>query len=100
MSVSATKLFVTALRSFLRFCFIEGLTPQRPVRGRALGFPSTRLLAAQGNRPAVAGALVRSCDRRTSKGRRDYAIVLILLRLGCVPARSLACASTTSTAGR
>ena len=26
VSASATKLFVTALRSFLRFCFIEGLT--------------------------------------------------------------------------
>ena len=29
-----------------------------------------------------ADALLRSCDRRTAIGRRDYAVILLLLRLG------------------
>jgi len=31
---------------------------------------------------ADARALLRTCDRRTAVGRRDYAVILILLRLG------------------
>ena len=82
VSASATKLFVTALRSFLRFCFIEGLT-QNDLSAAALAVARRRRSSLpKGIGPRVAGALVRSCDRRRSKGRRDYAILLILLRLG------------------
>lgn len=82
VSMSAAKLFVTALRSFLRFCFIEGLTPNdlsqavlAVARRRSSPLPEGIGLRA-------ASALVRSCDCRRSKGRRDHAILLILLRLG------------------
>lgn len=82
VSVNATKLFVTALRSFLRFCFIEGLTPN-DLSAAALSVARRRGSSLpKGIDQRVANALVRSCDRRRSKGRRDYAILLILLRLG------------------
>lgn len=82
VSVSATKLFVTALRSFLQFCFIEGLTPN-DLSAAALSVARRRGSSLpKGIEERVANALLRSCDRRTSKGRRDYAILLILLRLG------------------
>jgi integrase/recombinase XerD len=82
VSVSATKLFVTALRSFLRFSFIEGLTP--------IDLSAAALSVARRHRSSLpmgidrktAAALLGSCDRRRSKGRRDYAVLLILLRLG------------------
>lgn len=82
VSVSAAKLFVTALRSFLRFCFIEGLMPN-DLSSAALSVARRRgSPLPKGIAPRAANALVRSCDRRRSKGRRDYAILLILLRLG------------------
>ena len=82
VSASAAKLFVTALRSFLRFCFVEGLTPN-DLSQAALAVARRRSSPLpKGVGPRVANALVRSCDRRRSKGRRDYAILLILLRLG------------------
>lgn len=81
-SVSATKLFVTALRSFLRFSFVEGLTPNE-LSAAALSVPRRRRSSLpMGVDRRTADALLRSCDRRRSKGRRDYAILLILLRLG------------------
>jgi integrase/recombinase XerD len=82
VSANTAKLFVAALRSFLRFCFIEGLTPN-DLSMAALSVAhrrSSRL--PQGIGPRAADALMRSCDRRRSTGRRDYAILLILLRLG------------------
>jgi integrase/recombinase XerD len=82
VSVSAAKLFVTALRSFLRFCFIEGLTPN-DLSQAALAVARRRSSPLpEGIGLRAASALVRSCDCRRSKGRRDRAILLILLRLG------------------
>lgn len=82
VSVHAAKLFVTALRSFLRFCFIEGLTPS-DLSAAALSVARRRGSSLpKGIDSRAANALVRSCDRRRANGRRDYAILLILLRLG------------------
>lgn len=47
-----------------------------PVTGRR------RSTLPQGISPADARALLKSCDRRTPVGRRDFAVILILLRLG------------------
>src|SRR5438552_4151350 len=81
-SPSATKLFVTALRSFLRFGFIEGLTPG-DLSAAALSVPHRhRSSLPMGIDQRTADALLRSCDRRRPKGRRDYAVLLVLLRLG------------------
>ena len=82
VSVSATQNFVAGLRAFLRFCFVEGLTEvdlsqaALPVTGRR------RSCLPRGITSGEAAALLASCDRRTGVGRRDYALLIILLRLG------------------
>ncbi len=82
VSVSATQFFVAGLRSFLRFCFIERLMEvdlsqaALPVTGRR------RSSLPRGITKADAGALLGSCDRRCALGRRDYAVIITLLRLG------------------
>jgi site-specific recombinase XerD len=81
-SVSATRFFVSGLRAFLRFCFAEGLV--------AVDL-SPAALYASGRAPSPlpkavtrgqARALLGSCDRRRALGRRDYALIVLLLRLG------------------
>ena len=76
------KLIVTALRSLLTFVHVEGViaTPLAAavpsVAGwRLAGLP--RALEAEQLR-----RLLASCDRRRRRGRRDYAVLLLLSRLG------------------
>lgn len=82
LSVSAAQNFVAGLRSFLRFCLVEGLVAADlsqaalPVTGRR------RSLLPLGVGRADAQALLAACDRRSALGRRDYAILIVLLRLG------------------
>lgn len=82
VSVSATQNYVAGLRSFLRFCFIEGLIEvdlsqaALPVTGRR------RSSLPRGIAKDEAAKLLGSCDRRTAIGRRDYALIISLLRLG------------------
>jgi integrase/recombinase XerD len=73
---------VTPLRALLRFGQLRGLTTAglalavpRAVNRRGAGLP--RSLAARD-----VARLLASCDRRTSRGRRDYAMLLMLSRLG------------------
>lgn len=79
---SAAKRTVTVLRSLLRYLHVEGLIP------RSLGpaVPSVagwRLASVpKGLAPAQVGRLLASCDRRTRHGRRDFAILTTLVRLG------------------
>lgn len=82
VSVSAAQNFVSGLRSFLRFCFIEGLVGSDLTRAAlfARGRPSSVLPRAISKTDAR--ALLSSCDRRHALGRRDYAIIVVLLRLG------------------
>ncbi len=81
-SANTTKLFVTALRSFLRFSFLEGLTPVDLSPAAVAVAPRHRSSLPMGVDQETARALLRSCDRRQPKGRRDYAVLLTLLRLG------------------
>lgn len=82
VSVSTTQYFVSALRSFLRFCFLEGLV-DRDLSQAALAVTGRRRSSLpNGIARADADALLGSCDRRTALGRRDYAVILMLLRLG------------------
>ncbi len=77
----ATNL-ASALRSFLRFLHVEGLA----------GTPLAQAVPAVANRkgcglpralpPATVARLLASCDRRTRLGRRDYAMLMLLARLG------------------
>jgi integrase/recombinase XerD len=81
-SRGAAKLTVTALRSLLRFLYIEGavkrlLTTAVPsVAGwRLAGLPKAL-------EPGQVRRLLSSCDRRTHMGQRNFAILTTLSRLG------------------
>jgi site-specific recombinase XerD len=76
------RCMVTALRSFLRFLHATGRTPASLVAAvpALKTWPRTALPSAL---PASdARRLVAGCDTATPRGRRDAAIVLVLLRLG------------------
>lgn len=81
-SGGAAKLVVTSLRSLLNFLHLEGELAQ-PL---ATAVPSTarRRLAGLPRflEPAQVQKLLASCDRRKPIGRRDFAILLLLVRLG------------------
>jgi len=81
-SPASVRRFGCALRSFLRYCFVSGLV-ERDLSGAALPVSGRRRsLLPQGITPAQETALLRACDRRRSTGRRDYAVILLILRLG------------------
>ena len=81
-SVGEAKSVSTRLRSFLRYLELEGLT--RP--GLLAAVPSVAGWALTGLPRAISaaevGRLLASCDRRRPAGRRDFAILTILARLG------------------
>jgi len=82
VSVGSVQYFVAALRSFLRFCFITGRTPV-DLAAAALSVSGRRQSSLpRGIDAASATAVLGSCDRRTAVGRRDYAVLVTLLRLG------------------
>jgi site-specific recombinase XerD len=80
-SVGYLKLKVTALRTFLRFLHVQGLSSDLSaavpaVAGRrSCGLP-------RGIPEEQVQRLKASCDRANATGRRDYAILLLLSRLG------------------
>ena len=82
VSVSATQFFVAGLRSFLRFCFLVGLMETDLSQAALPATGRRRSLLPRGIGKADAEALLACCDRRTAVGRRDYAIIITLLRLG------------------
>src|SRR5205807_1381431 len=76
------QFFVAALRSFLRFCSMEGLVAA-DLSAAALAVTGRRRSSLpNGISSSDAKALLSSCDRRTAVGRRDYAVLVVLLRLG------------------
>ena len=81
-SIGSAKLVTTALRSLLGYAQIEALTSVAlrdavpAVAGRRLaGLP--RFL-----QPAEVSRLLAACDRRTVAGRRDFAMLTLMSRLG------------------
>lgn len=81
-SVGWAKMTMTGLRSFLGFAHVEGLVPVALAGAvpAAAGWSGTVL--PQGLSPSEVQRLLVSCDRRRSKGRRDYAILVLLVRFG------------------
>lgn len=73
---------LSALRSVLRFLHVAGETPidLAQVVPSAPGWRQTSLPKALD--PGQVRAVLASCNRRDSIGRRDYAVVLLMLRLG------------------
>lgn len=71
-----------AVRSLLRFLHLDGLIPgplaqavPMPARWRLAGLPEPA-------GPDAVAALLAGCDRDTPAGRRDYAVLVLLSRLG------------------
>lgn len=81
-SVSGARDLVCALRSLLRYLHVAGLI-EAPL---VWAVPSVADLRdrslPRGLEPAAVNRLLASCDRRRLVGRRDYAILLLLSRLG------------------
>ncbi len=82
LSQRSTERLATGLRSFLGFALLEGLTAAPlagavPSAARWSGSTLPRGLA-----PGQVAALLASCDRSRPTGRRDYAILVLLVRLG------------------
>ena len=81
-SMSFVRLLTAALRSFLRFCFLDGTiatdlsTAVPPVRRWQLA-PVPAFLTAEDVERVIA-----ACDRSTTRGCRAFAILLLLARLG------------------
>jgi integrase/recombinase XerD len=76
------KITVTALRSLLGFLHVEGLIA-RPLATAVPAVARWRLARLpKGLAPAEVQALLGSCDLRTRMGRRDFAVLITLLRLG------------------
>ena len=80
--VASAKSMTTRLRSLLRFFYLEGLTPTALAAAvpTVASWRQTSLPKALGASDMV--RLLKSCDRRTSVGRRDFAILMVLSRLG------------------
>lgn len=82
VSAGSAQFFVVALRSFLRYCHLSGViatdlsAASLPVTGRRHSTLPRGISAVQ------ARSLLKACDRRTTAGRRDYAVILLLMRLG------------------
>lgn len=73
---------VCGFRAFLRFCHLRGLTPV-PLAGAVPSAASRRLASLPTSLDgAVVVKLLESCDRRTTFGRRDFAVLTVLIRLG------------------
>ena len=81
-SPATVRRYGCALRSFLRYCYLVGLVEHDlsaaalPVSGRR------RSLLSKGITSSQTKALLRACDRRRAAGRRDYAVIVLMLRLG------------------
>jgi integrase/recombinase XerD len=81
-SRSLAGITVTALRSFLGFLYVSGQIAQ-PLTSAIPSIAGWRLSALpKALQPGEVQALLASCDRRTIKGRRDFAILTMLGRLG------------------
>jgi site-specific recombinase XerD len=80
--VGFAKLKVSALRSLLRYLHVHGdiavdlAAAVPPVAGWRLSSLPKAL------RPDEVGQLLTGCDRRTHLGRRAYAVLLVMVRLG------------------
>jgi integrase/recombinase XerD len=78
----SAKAMVTSLRSFLRFAHATGRTAV-PLAGAVPAVASWRLAALpRGMAAAEVERLLAGCDRKTPVGRRDYAVLSLLARLG------------------
>ncbi len=81
-SVASAKNLLTGLRSLLTFTYREGLTsaPLAQAVPSAAGWSGSALPRALG--PGDVARMLASCNRGRTTGERDYAILVLLVRLG------------------
>ena len=80
--VASAKAMTTRLRSLLRFLYVVGLTSNE-LAGAVPSVASWRLASLpKAIPPRDVAKMLRSCDRRRATGRRDFAVLLVLSRLG------------------
>jgi site-specific recombinase XerD len=81
-SVGVAKNLVSDLRALLRFLHLTGRTEfsLAPAVPAVAGWRGSALPRALGRDEVT--ALLKSCDRRRRIGRRDYAVLTLLVRLG------------------
>lgn len=72
---------VCGLRALLRFLHVQGLIPE-PLAAAVPAVARRREDLPRGLPPGQVRRLLESCDRCTAAGRRDYAILVLLSRLG------------------
>jgi site-specific recombinase XerD len=81
-SVASAKRLVSGLRSLLRFLHVHGVTAM----SLAAGVPAVAGWSGSSVPKAVdvtfVQALLSSCDRQRATGRRDFAVLVLLARLG------------------
>jgi len=80
--VASAKATVTGLRALLRFLYLDGQITV-PMAGAVPSAACWQLAALpRAVSPADLARIMDSCDRRSLAGRRDFAILLLLARLG------------------
>jgi len=81
-NVDQTRATLTGLRSFLRFLQLRGDIAM-DLRGAVPKTAGWRMASLPKYlAPELVNAIVDSCDRRSTIGRRDYAVLLLLARMG------------------
>jgi integrase/recombinase XerD len=81
-SVGSATIVVVGMRALLRWLHLAGITPIGLAGAvpTAASWPASSLPRSIDRRQAA--GLLASCDRRTAIGRRDHAVLVLLLRLG------------------
>jgi integrase/recombinase XerD len=81
MTPKSAQRVATALRSLLRFWHLEGLIP-RPLDQAVPKVANRRAALPRPLQPGQVQALLCSCDRSSAAGLRDYAMLMVLSRMG------------------
>jgi integrase/recombinase XerD len=82
LSAGAGQHLACALRAFLRYCHVQGLVTA-DVSAAAMAVTGRRTtMLPRGLEPGQVTALLAACDRGEPAGRRDYAVIILLARLG------------------
>jgi integrase/recombinase XerD len=80
--VAGAKTAVCGMRSLLRYLYAEGWTP-RQLAAAVPAVAGRRLVSLpRAPEPGQVALMLESCDRDTVVGRRDFAILTVLARLG------------------
>lgn len=82
LSAKSAQITATAMRAFLRFVYLEGLVPV-DLAGAVPAFAFRKGGGVpRGLTPGEVEALNGACDTSSATGRRDAAVIALMLRLG------------------